>query len=325
VASEIRWHLDAGRQRFADLGIISDLRPIPPEFRSLSDDQLIKLFSSIKETIGTTIIMPVVERALAGQTLGFRAIQIQAISMVRWQTHLLEQDVESMKEMLRLTFTITDSTTVIFNNQSQNLFDYLWFFGDGDSSTIFARSFKNASIIAFEPVSETCELFRKKTVHLSNIKLLQKAISDKIGKIEVNVTENFKSSSILKLNADYNKDIDFSKNLSFQKTETVEMSTLDIELENYNNIDLIKLDVQGAELQILKGASQTLKHTNIILTEMSNHDSYINSAKYFEVDAYLRNNDFKLYDLIPAGRNKDRIYEWNAVYLHDKCFKDITS
>ena len=32
------------------------------------------------------------------------------------------------------TFTITDSTTVIFNNQSQNLFDYLWFFGDGDSS-----------------------------------------------------------------------------------------------------------------------------------------------------------------------------------------------
>ena len=194
---------------------------------------------------------------------------------------------------------------------------------DGDSSITFARSFKNVSIIAFEPVSETCQLFRKKTKHLSNIKLLQKAISNKIGKIEVNVTGNFKSSSILKLNTDYNKDTDFSKNLSFQKTETVEMSTLDIELENYNNIDLIKLDVQGAELLILKGASQTLKHTNIILIEMSNHDSYINSAKYFEVDAYLRNNDFKLYDLIPAGRNKDRIYEWNAVYLHDKCFKKL--
>ena len=122
VASEIRWHLDAGRQRFADLGIISDLRPIPPEFRSLSDDQLIKLLSSIKETIGTTIIMPVVERALAGQTLGFRAIQIQAISMVRWQTHLLEQDVESMKEMLRLTFTVTDEQnhkTVVENHHGR--------------------------------------------------------------------------------------------------------------------------------------------------------------------------------------------------------------
>ncbi len=119
VAGEIRWYVDVGRHRFEDLGIISDLPPIPPEFRSLSDHQLISFYSSTEETIGNTIIMPIVERALAGQTLGFGAIQIQALSMVRWQTHLLEQDVESMKEMLRLTFTVTDEQnhkTVVENH-----------------------------------------------------------------------------------------------------------------------------------------------------------------------------------------------------------------
>ena len=119
VASEIRWYTDVGRQRFEGLGILSDLPPGLPEIRSLSDNQLISLFSSIKETIGGKIIMPIVEHALAGQTLGFRASQIRALSMVRWQTYLLEQEAESMKELYRLTFTVTDEQnheTVVANH-----------------------------------------------------------------------------------------------------------------------------------------------------------------------------------------------------------------
>lgn len=119
VAGEIRWYKDVGRQRFEGLGILSDLPPGPPEIRSLSDNQLVSFFSSIKETIGGKIIMPIVEHALAGQTLGFRASQIRALSMVRWQTYLLEQEADSMKEMFQLTFTVTDEQnhkTVIANH-----------------------------------------------------------------------------------------------------------------------------------------------------------------------------------------------------------------
>ena len=119
VAHEIRWYIDVGRERFADLGILSDHTPIPPDFRSLDDNQLILLYSSIKETIGTKIILPVVEQALAGQTSGFRANQIQALGMVRWQTYLLEQDAESMREAFRMTFTVADEhlhETVVENH-----------------------------------------------------------------------------------------------------------------------------------------------------------------------------------------------------------------
>ena len=126
VAGEIRWFQDVGRHRMQDLGVLSVLRPIPSELKSLSDDQLITVFSSIKETIGTKIIMPVLERALTGQILGFRANQIQVLSMVRVQAHLLEQDVEMMHELHRLSFTVTDENNhrIVVENHDQRVASY---------------------------------------------------------------------------------------------------------------------------------------------------------------------------------------------------------
>lgn len=128
VAREIRWFLDAGRERMQDVGIVADRPPISSEFKSLSDDQLVAVFSSTKETVGTKIIIPVLERALAGQTLGFHGNQIQVLSMVRWQMYLLEQDAESMKEMFRLTFTVTDESNhkIVLENHNQRSMAYAY-------------------------------------------------------------------------------------------------------------------------------------------------------------------------------------------------------
>jgi hypothetical protein len=106
VASEIRWFQTVGRQRMQDVGIVSDLPAIPTGYAGLSDDHLIKLYSSTTETIGTKIILPVVERALAGQTLGLGVDELRALGMVRWQAYLLGQDADSMKEMFALSFAV---------------------------------------------------------------------------------------------------------------------------------------------------------------------------------------------------------------------------
>ena len=124
VANEIRWFYDIGRQRMQDVGILSDLPSNLPELKSLSDNQLIGLFSSVRETIGSKIILPVLGGVLVGQTLGFDTSQIRAFSMVRWQSYLLEQESESMKEMFRLTFTVTDKDnhkTVVENHNQRTV------------------------------------------------------------------------------------------------------------------------------------------------------------------------------------------------------------
>jgi FkbM family methyltransferase len=56
------------------------------------------------------------------------------------------------------------------------------------------------------------------------------------------------------------------------KYETVQIETDTLDNRNYNNgalIDLIKIDVQGAELDILKGGEKTMRNTSYALLELS--------------------------------------------------------
>jgi hypothetical protein len=65
----------------------------------------------------------------------------------------------------------------------------------------------------------------------------------------------------------------------------------------------LQLDVQGAELQVLKGASQIVGNSVLaIQTEVNFSELYINQPLFFEVDKYLRSSEFTLFDLDVARR-----------------------
>ena len=61
--------------------------------------------------------------------------------------------------------------------------------------------------------------------------------------------------------------------------------------------ELIKLDVQGYELEVLKGASSFLKHAQAILLEVSLMAMYQNNPLLHEVVAFLLENNFVAYDI----------------------------
>lgn len=56
------------------------------------------------------------------------------------------------------------------------------------------------------------------------------------------------------------------------KYETVKTKTFTLDSRNYfkqRNVDLIKIDVQGSELDVLIGGEKTIKRTNFVLLELS--------------------------------------------------------
>lgn len=109
-ANEFRWFQKVGRERMKSVGLLADSPDTPSIVDDMSDEDIVTFLSPTHETIGSKLTMPVLDRALAGQTYGFTADQIRALGMVRWQASLLAQDADSMLEMLRLSFTVTDET-----------------------------------------------------------------------------------------------------------------------------------------------------------------------------------------------------------------------
>jgi len=86
--------------------------------------------------------------------------------------------------------------------------------------------------------------------------------------------------------------------------EPRELVSLDSLLCNtfYSEPDFIKIDTQGYEIEVLKGAKNTLKFAHVILLEVSLIDIYKNCPLVADVIAYMANCDFVLYDICSLMR-----------------------
>lgn len=74
--------------------------------------------------------------------------------------------------------------------------------------------------------------------------------------------------------------------------QTITLDTV-VQTKQYPWPDLIKMDVQGAELDILKGASSCLKHAKALILELQHKDYNINAPKKDEVIRWLNENGWK--------------------------------
>lgn len=186
---------------------------------------------------------------------------------------------------------------------------------NGESAAYFSKNFIKAQVIAFEPFTKMFHVAQKTNQGNKNVTIKNLALYDSIGKKEINITANYVSSSINELNSiEVNNQVEEQKK-KFEVIEKQEIntSTLDEETKSIKEILLIKLDTQGTELNILKGGIETLKKTNLLLIEMSNHEMYKNGCKYYEVDQFLRDNGFNLVDIIVVYRPEGAL-EYDAIY-----------
>ncbi len=158
------------------------------------------------------------------------------------------------------------------------------------------------------------------------------AISDQVGEIDflpIDTTKtvtphpngNPGASSIFKANGKYKKET------YIQELIKVSVTTLNKYTEQRNVPDLLWMDLQGAELLALKGANKILKDVKIIHLEISFREMYHGQCLYWELDDFLKRNNFKQIS-IDIGRWPKWFYlykilktgPWlgNAIYINEK-------
>ena len=142
-------------------------------------------------------------------------------------------------------------------------------------------------IVLFEPLCENFSILEQNVKNLNaNIQGYQVALGSNPGSVTMYVSSNQKqSSSILKPKVHLTQHPD----VSFPSTEEVEVKTLDqFEITNCN---FINMDVQGYELEVLKGGEKTLKYVDYVYCEVNRDEVYENNALIEEIDEYLQKYD----------------------------------
>lgn len=100
----------------------------------------------------------------------------------------------------------------------------------------------------------------------------------------------------------------YKETTGFESTVvTMPLQTVDEILEGvqFPPVNFIKIDVQGAEIDVLKGAVNAMKTAEVLVAEMSLVDYNEGAPLIHEVMSFLAEHDFILYEIADTHRRKN--------------------
>jgi FkbM family methyltransferase len=163
----------------------------------------------------------------------------------------------------------------------------------GQFALVARQCFPDARIISFEPLPKPQSRFRSVLGHDPRVVLHPVAIGDKAGENVIHVSAADDSSSLLPITALQSELYAGTQEIG---TETVRVARL-ADLVQPGDIEvpaLLKIDVQGFELQTLRGCQPLLGSFALIYVECSFVELYRGQALVDDVIAYLREHGFRL-------------------------------
>lgn len=189
---------------------------------------------------------------------------------------------------------------------------------DGRISKRLLRRFPAAHVYAFEPNSlytETLQRYAKEEPRFHPQFL---ALSDHEGTAELYVTESPGCASLF-APAKRLKEIS-PQGASVKSLEKVELVTIDEWAKRNGDpaIQLMKFDIQAAELRALRGAVCVLQSSTLLVyTEVWFNPVYDDGASYSEIDLFFREYGFVLYDIFKPKYNPNGLIMWgSAIFLN---------
>ena len=152
--------------------------------------------------------------------------------------------------------------------------------------------FPSSKIIGFEIEEEVCDQMNLKAP--KGVEYYPHALGEKNERKKLYITQHPMCTSLYKPNE---KLIRLYNNLevAYLKNETeIETITLDTFADKYNinDVDFLKVDVQGAELDIFKGGKNVLKNVIKIICEVEFLPIYENQPLFGDICNFLNQNDF---------------------------------
>ena len=172
---------------------------------------------------------------------------------------------------------------------------------DCEESLGFCQRFPKAVVHAFECNPDTLPACRRAAAQQPRIRLVEKAVSNQAGTLTFMAVDKERSRSVW---ADGNPgasslfkvDNQWVDEEIVQKEIRVEAIRLDgyLESQGIPKVDLMWMDIQGAELMALKGLGARLADVSLIHMEVEFRQLYVGQPLFQDLKAFLNAQGFSL-------------------------------
>ena len=242
--------------------------------------------------------------------MSYRAGAREELKTVRFAGNLLMKvDVHSymggsiywtglhhLSEILYLKRALSDGMTFIDVGANQ-----------GEFSVFAASKLPNGRVMSFEPVSRTRALLtdNKKINHLQNLQIFDFGLSDYAGSFPVftsddTILHHGHHEGLSTLYKTKNRNV-FEEEISLKVFD-------DLFFNDLKRLDFVKIDVEGAELFVLKGMLRSISKFKPDLLIEINEETF-NAAGYatFDVISFLKDLNYTIFQIV-RGRLKQIEY-----------------
>jgi FkbM family methyltransferase len=179
------------------------------------------------------------------------------------------------------------------------------------------------NIISFEPLVSCHKSLAALQTRYPNLVIEKAAVGDSHGLTKIKEIGTSGLSSIRSLNPTYNYDPSFFSEAIVAEYE-VPIVTLSDYIKKVDYPIVLKVDTQGYEMEVLRGAEKHLKTGDVafIIIELMTVEKYEGAKKYDEILKYLWGFGYKLFDLHPSYYEHDgQLSEFDAVFRGDSKIK----
>lgn len=217
--------------------------------------------------------------------------------------YVLNRDLQPQEEMLLRIFDRSESLVVFDVGACE-----------GENAVRYGHLFPRARVYAVEPLPENIALMNRAVAEHSadNVTPIEACLADREAEADFHV-----SSGTPPRYSEQDLDWDFGNKSSsllvpgeanavhpwLQFTDTIKVATSRLDRLaahlHITHIDFLHLDVQGAELMVLRGAGALLERTWTIWLEVEAVPLYVGQPVGAEVESFLRRHGFvKLLDTV---------------------------
>ncbi len=154
----------------------------------------------------------------------------------------------------------------------------------GDFTSTFLSIYRSARSVCFEPIGSTFERLARRFSGDARVETHRVALSDVEGSAEIYLRDQSTLCAFTKYTSEANE----LYRTKTEKSEEVGTRRLDsLQLPSGHDRLFVKIDVQGFEIEVIRGAMQTLSLADAALIECSFADEYEGKEPSFSVACAL--------------------------------------